>query len=504
MSKKILFFLTNDYTHYCLSYAFKKKYDYKLYAISEVTSTPRKFFENQEFVKYEKLFFFHDHIKKKDTPPDMEYLKNFEDRYGINLWKLVQNERIFLYYKNFYRFSNNEILNILEQECRFLENILQEIKPDYFFTRIPSLHHQELIFQMCKSMNIKIIAMNYGLLAKRCVLSQDNSELDFHIIQKSSEKRVMDFKEIQNELKSSSLLQQIDTKLVKPQNSLSNKINSMFEYILKFESENTKTHYTYYGRNKTKVLIYYILDYFRDRKRKNFIDKNLVKDSKFNESFVYFPLHMEMERTTLIGAPYFINQIDIIRSVAKSLPINFKLYVKEHPIQILRGWRSKEEYQEIMDIPNVRLFHPDFSNDILYKSCSLVFTIAGTAGFEAACYGKPSIIMVKLNYLNLPSVTLLNNFNELHDLIKNKLKERVSAKDVSEFLNLFKTNASNFDWGGFSQKLSEEFFKNKTRDAQISNKKMELFLKENDQILEDFAEEHFKKIQLFEQEESSK
>ena len=211
-----------------------------------------------------------------------------------------------------------------------------------------------------------------------------------------------------------------------------------------------------------------------------------------------------MERTTLIGAPYFINQIDIIRSVAKSLPINFKLYVKEHPIQILRGWRSKEEYQEIMDIPNVRLLHPDFSNDILYNNCSLVFTIAGTAGFEAACYGKPSIIMVKLNYLDLPSVTLLNNFNELHDLIKNKLKEKVSANDVSEFLNLFKTNASNFDWGGFTQKLSEEFFKNKTRDAQISNKKMESFLKENDQILEDFAEEHFKKIQLFEQEESSK
>ena len=84
------------------------------------------------------------------------------------------------------------------------------------------------------------------------------------------------------------------------------------------------------------------------------------------------------------------------------------------------------------------------------------------------------------------------------------LKEKVSANDVSEFLNLFKTNASNFDWGGFTQKLSEEFFKNKTRDAQISNKKMESFLKENDQILEDFAEEHFKKIQLFEQEESSK
>ena len=312
------------------------------------------------------------------------------------------------------------------------------------------------------------------------------------------------FEELSSYFKSFDIVKQIENYKEVQKSSKFKRLKAANDFFMNMNYNNNQTHYTYYGRNKTKVLIYYILDYFRDRKRKSFIDKNLVKDSKFNESFVYFPLHMEMERTTLIGAPYFINQIDIIRSVAKSLPINFKLYVKEHPIQILRGWRSKEEYQEIMDIPNVRLLHPDFSNDILYNNCSLVFTIAGTAGFEAACYGKPSIIMVKLNYLDLPSVTLLNNFNELHDLIKNKLKEKVSANDVSEFLNLFKTNASNFDWGGFTQKLSEEFFKNKTRDAQISNKKMESFLKENDQILEDFAEEHFKKIQLFEQEESSK
>ena len=468
-----------------------------------MTSTPRKFFENQEFVRYEKLSFFHDHIKKKNTPPDMEYLKKFEDKYGINLWKLVQNERIFLYYKNFHKFSNDEILNILEQECRFLEDTLEEIKPDYFFTKMPSLHHQELIFQMCKSMGIKVIAMNFTLLAQKCMLSQDNSELDFHTIQNIPDEKIMSFDEIQNELKTSSLVKQLDTKLVIPQNSLLNKINSMFEYVLKFESNNTKTHYTYYGRSKKKVLFYYIIDFLRNKKRKKFIEKNLIKDSKFSEPFVYFPLHMEMERTTLIGAPYFINQIEIIRSVAKSLPIDFKLYVKEHPGQILRGWHSEKEYEEIMNIPNVRLFHPDIPNDVLYKNCSVVFTIAGTAGFEAACYEKPSVTMVRLNYSDLPSVTLLDNFSELHDLFKIKLKEKVFAKDVSKFLNLFKANVSNFDWANFSKKLSEEFFVNNTQDAHISNDKMGSFLKENYHILEDFADEHFKKIQFFEKGKNS-
>ena len=65
---------------------------------------------------------------------------------------------------------------------------------------------------------------------------------------------------------------------------------------------------------------------------------------------------------------------------------------------------------------------------------------------------------------------------------------------------MFKTNASNFDWANFSKKLSAKFFTNNIQDTHISNEKMELFLKENYQELEDFADEHFKKIKLFEQE----
>ena len=47
MADKILFFLTNDYTHYCLAHSLQKIHDCKMYAISEVTSRPKKFFQNQ-------------------------------------------------------------------------------------------------------------------------------------------------------------------------------------------------------------------------------------------------------------------------------------------------------------------------------------------------------------------------------------------------------------------------------------------------------------------------
>ena len=124
MSDKILFLLTNDYTHYCLAYSLQKIYDCKMYAISEVTSRPKIFFQSQNLVNFENTWFFHDQIKKKSTNPDLDYLEKFEKKYKINLWKLVQNERIFLYFKNFYKFTSDEVLNILEQECRFFEKIL--------------------------------------------------------------------------------------------------------------------------------------------------------------------------------------------------------------------------------------------------------------------------------------------------------------------------------------------------------------------------------------------
>ena len=55
MVEKILFFLTNDYTHYCLAHTFQKKHDSKINAISEVTSSPKKFFQNQKFVNFENI-----------------------------------------------------------------------------------------------------------------------------------------------------------------------------------------------------------------------------------------------------------------------------------------------------------------------------------------------------------------------------------------------------------------------------------------------------------------
>jgi len=497
MGNRILFFLTNDYTHYCLAHAMQKKDKSELFAISEVTSRPKKFFETQKLVNFEKIWFFHEQIKNSKFQIDFEYLANFEKKYKINLWKLLQNERIFLYFKNFHKFTYHEILNIVEQECRFFEKILGEVKPDYFFTRLPSLHHQELIYDMCKNTNVKVVAMNYTLLGKKSMISQEQGRLDYVTDLEQLDHQNRDFNDLQQYIKSFDLLQQIDDKLVKQTGGGREKISSLKEYLFNFDFENTKTHYTYYGRNRRKVLSYYLKDVIKRKTRKKFVDKKLKMKIGDQTRFVYFPLHIEMERSLLLGAPYYVNQTEVIRNVAKSLPIDYKLYVKEHPGNVLRSWRSKEEYEQIMEIPNVVLFHPDFSKEELYKKCTMVFSIAGTAGFEASCYGKPAITLVDVNYSILPSVKVLRNFDELPGLFNELSNLKVNPTHVDQFLTLFENNISNFDWSDFSKKMHDKFFAGSIQDAIISEKDMKEFLEENNDMIENFADEHIKKMNWF-------
>ena len=100
---------------------------------------------------------------------------------------------------------------------------------------------------------------------------------------------------------------------------------------------------------------------------------------------------MDEESSLLLGAPHYTNQIESIMEIVKSLPVDYKLYVKEHFSQSVRNWRDTREYKKIMSIPNVKLFHPNAPPEDFFKKCSLVISASGSSAFEATFYEKPSI-----------------------------------------------------------------------------------------------------------------
>lgn len=143
---------------------------------------------------------------------------------------------------------------------------------------------------------------------------------------------------------------------------------------------------------------------------------NIFEQTVADERFIFFPLHLQPEATTLILAPYYVDQIALIENIAKSLPLTHKLYVKEH-ISCL-GRRPFSYYRRIMALPNVRLISPYASSHTLINQADVMIVITSTVGWEAILYEKPVIVFGDVFYNASGLVYKINNLEDLSHIIK--------------------------------------------------------------------------------------
>ncbi len=492
MKEKILLWIDGP-LHFGIAYYLKKTFDCELYAIFDITNKPKNFFLNQSIVQFEKIWFFHDHIKETH-PIDVNFLQNFEKKYDINLWKLAINERIFYRFYDFHNFTTEEILSIEEDSCRLFEDIINQVKPTYFLSYLPNFHHLEILYELCNSVGINTLILSNPILGYKTRISESreikNSLKKYTQVQITNR----NFQEMRDYLHSFDISKHLKVSFQKKSNH--NLIKSAVEYLFYSDNKHEKTHYTYFGRTKISVLKFMLKLSFLKRKRENFIEKNFLTDVDLTKPFVYFPLGVDPEANILITSPFFTNQTEVIRNIAKSLPIGYQVYVKENPAQVNREWRDVTEYQEIMKIPNVKLLHPSVSNKILLENSSIVVTIAGTSGFEAAFYEKPSIIFGDTIYALLPSVHRVKEIEKLPEIISNCLSEKVHASDLDKFLVLLHKDTFDFDLRGFHSKIMEYFFNGgKLIDRDISESLMIKFLEDEKESFEKLSKEHIKKME---------
>ena len=490
MNSKIIFWVNDALAHVGLPKTLQEKYNFDIYAVLDVTDKQKKFFQKQELIKFSKIWYFHDHILKTTEKPDTEYLKLIEKKYKINISLLISNERFFNKWNQYYEFSSDEKLSILEQECKLFEKILDEVQPDFLITGVTNLHHNHLFYEICKARGIKVLTIRNAFFAGKVIISSD-----FHSINNMQSKDKFHFSslvEIQNYWKKHSNISTSHSGKF-----LASKTNYL-KAILKFlfsSNTNTKTHYTYYGRSKFAVLKGTIFSIIKKRFRESFINKNLIRDIKNKKPLIYFPLQVEPERSLLIQAPNYTNQIEVITNIAKSLPTGYELYVKEHPGSVFREWRPVSDYKKIMKLPNVRLIHPSVkSKDVIEKS-SLVIVISSTTGLEAAFYNKPSIIFADLDYSILPSVHKVESFAELPSAIKASLKKEVNLSDLNNYINLIEANSVELDFDGINLDFMHNFHHGgNLADVEIPIDKMKLFLERHSADFDKIAAECIKKI----------
>lgn len=496
MTDKILFWLDANLIYFGIAKYLQDKYECESYAIIEVPSKQKNFFEKQTLTKFKKSWFYFDDVSDTKKTPNLEYLSNFEKKYDINLWLLAYNERYFFNYNDYYKFTANEVLNILEQECRFFEKILDDAQPNFIIMGTPNLHHSYLFNKICLTRNIKCLILGPTRFGNRCILSQEVEKVDsIYPDEKLGPERT--HLELINYLKNYNIYQENAEYTEKFMTSKISHLKASLNFLFS-NNDKIKTHYPYYGRTKLKIILKTLGWMIREKYRLFFINRNLTKNIDSEESFVYFPLQIDLEATLLIYAPFFTNPVELITNIVKSLPVGYKLYVKDHPHQHVRGWRNISFYKSIMNLPNVKLLHHSVNPEELLERSSLVMTIASTTGLEAAFHKKPTVIFADVIYSILPSVYRVKNIEELPKIIRSALKTKVNISDVNKFVNYIHNNSIEFSLSKFTTDTDEHFYYGGFLvDLEITEEKMKSYLEKYQSKFEQLVSEHIKKLNYY-------
>tara|TARA_B100001750_G_scaffold223163_1_gene213177 strand:+ start:2305 stop:3786 length:1482 start_codon:yes stop_codon:yes gene_type:complete len=485
MNSKVVFWINDDLSTLGIVNALKMKFHCDVYAIVDITDKTKEFFQHQKIIDFSKIWYIHDHINKITKKPDENYLLQIEKEIGVNFSLLASNERLFNKFNQFYEFTKDEINLIFEQECRLFERVLNEINPEYLIMGVTTLHHNHLFYKICKARGVKVLMVRPSFLTGKYIIADAVNTFQETKIKRDYE--FESFQELQEFLKKRDSRKKADKHLSEFQSSRKNFLKSIFYYLFSSNS-NVKTHFSYYGRTKFSVFYKTLTYELEKRKRKKFLDKQLLYKNKLDEKFIFFPLHVEPERSINIAAPSFSNQIEIIEKISNSLPDGYKLYVKEHPVMVVRGWRSISNYKKIMSLSNVRLIHPSFRTEDFIKKSSLVIQIGGTPALEAAFYNKPSIVFADLDYAGISSVYKISSFSELPTAIRNMLNVKVKISEINEYINLVNTNSFEFNLVRLSQEFDRIFRLNGfLMDTKISISKMKKFLDDNQDEFNKFA-----------------
>ena len=273
MEPKLFFWIDSHFVHYYLAKSIQEKINCKIYSCFEITDKPKKYFKKQNLVNFEKSWFFFEHIKKSNEKPDLEYLKNFEDKYKINLWLIAYNDRFFYRYNEFYNFSTNEKLKILEQECKFFEKIIDEARPDFLISYTSHQQQNDLFYQICKAKKIKILWFTPTHVGNSWILTDrfDRFEsFDTEYFETKNIEKIIDYTQYLQERDQYRTQKVMKSKYQKSKLDYAKAaINFLFS-----ENTNVNTHFTYYGRSKFKVLQKMINYELKRNSRKKFMDKN--------------------------------------------------------------------------------------------------------------------------------------------------------------------------------------------------------------------------------------
>ncbi len=179
---------------------------------------------------------------------------------------------------------------------------------------------------------------------------------------------------------------------------------------------------------------------------------DFAKKPDLEKKYIYVPLHLQPEATTLPMGGLFKNQELLVQVLSECVPDDVYLYVKENPKQDYR-FRNMDYPNYLNNMKNVVLMPRDFDTYKLIDNCVAVASVTGTALWEGIWKNKPGIMFGHFLTQYAPGIFKVNTKDECKKIVDRILDENenteISQKELKLFLLALSKNTflGQIHWG---------------------------------------------------------
>ncbi|MEC8011011.1 MAG: hypothetical protein VX185_09630 [Pseudomonadota bacterium] len=345
---------------------------------------------------------------------------------SINEIRYAYFDREITYFRKRFGLSpkpKSEVFSDIIGYKNYFKKLLKEEKPDLIIGELCSGLPDLLLYEESCLLKIPFVSIRQSKVSNGIVFC--NPLLDKPYV---NDKKISELGFAVN------YVNKIREKIIKPKYMV--KTSKKFKF---FDFSKVKTLYDYLtlyrelGTSNKKYFQYaFIMHIHRFFNKLKIIgNKNTFSDIPVNNSqkYLVYPLHYEPESSSSIRGYPFDDQLFLIEFIAKNLPSNYTLLVKEHLGN--QGYRSYKDYLKIKTFFNVKLISPNTNVDQLFGLVSCVITINSRMGWEGLIKGLPVISLGRSFWDSLSFIYKIESYQGLSEALYS-LDALVSDHKINE------------------------------------------------------------------------
>lgn len=319
--------------------------------------------------------------------------QDLENRYeNVLLWRMLYVDRFLISY------SKEDAVRITRLHFDFFESVFAEERPDYFLNEAVAVLSAYVALEVGRLQGVKYVGT---------IIARDDARRKFFFVRDVYQRNPILDDLYPHAAPTSQELDDARAALVDFRSKQTSPaymeaftgaprfrvqmVGQFLKYLAVRHSPKYRNPIFYMTYGRARELYAPATRYRNYRKSRSFYCQPVP-----NDRFYLLPLHFQPEASTLVCAPKYEKQLVAIDHIAKSLPADTVLYVKEHYAAL--GSRDPSFYAQLANYPNVRLIDPLVDVHDLIVTSRAVIVLTSTTGFEALLYGKKVFVLGNVFY----------------------------------------------------------------------------------------------------------